>query len=95
METTKNQTEKIEMKVELINLASIHVSKAVKDLAIETISIATGADGEDVFIDLETAGDRFPQESDYPKDWDKQIIKELRECVEKAGNKDAEYLHLF
>jgi hypothetical protein len=76
-------------------VASIHVAKAVKDLAIETVSIATGADGDDVFIDLETVGDRFPQESDYPQDWDKQVIKDLRECVEGAHKLEAEYLHLY
>ncbi len=73
----------------------LSVANVVKDLAINTVSIAAGADGDDVFIDLDTVGDRFPQESDYPQLWGAQAIKDLRECVEQAHKADAQYLHLY
>ena len=70
-------------------VVSISTVGSVKDLAINTVAIATGVDGDDVFIDLETVGDRFPQTGN------EETIKELRACVEEAHNRNADYLHLF
>lgn len=76
-------------------VVSINTLNAVKDLAIRTVAIASGVEDEDVFIDLETVGDRFPQEEDYPSDEKIETIKELRACVEEAHKREADYLHLF
>jgi len=63
----------------------VHASDAVKDEALN-VCIASGE--EDIFIDMDTVGDRMP-DNDTPEN------AELREIVEKANEVDAQYIHMY
>ena len=63
----------------------VHAADGVKDLAID-VCIASGED--DVFIDMDTVEERLSPD-------DSQEFKDLKEIIEAAKEKDAEYIHLF
>ena len=63
----------------------VHVSDAVLDVA-EDVCIASGEN--DVIVDMDTVGDRMPQSND-------QSVIELREVIEEAHRRDANYIHLY
>lgn len=63
-------------------------SNFVKDKALTTIQHMSTEDGSAVLMDLDTVGDNFPQE-------DTDITRELRELVDKAYEKDCQFLYLY
>jgi hypothetical protein len=69
----------------ILKMHTRKISASVKDLAITTIAVAQSTDG--VFIDLDTAGDNFPENN-------AQITNELRTCVEDAIRSDCDFLYL-
>jgi len=67
-----------------------NASNRVKDAAIE-VCVASGIDGDDVFIDMDTVEDRLTDTDDVYMD----VRPELLEIIELAKEADAQFIHLY
>lgn len=72
----------------IANMLMLPTSNAVKDLALNTVQHMSNDVGDAVLIDMDSVGDKMPQD-------DEPATKDLRELIEQAHNKDAQFLYIY
>jgi hypothetical protein len=72
----------------IIDTATIYLHNTVASVKDEALDVCIASGDDDVFIDMDTVGDRIESKNT-------DANKELRRIIELANQKDAQYIHLY